>query len=98
MNVARRARNLKRLALVTIGALSVAAGCDETKAKPPAPTPHVTIAVVARKDVNLSIEAVGNLDGYVNAEIRARVHGVLQAQKYKDGATVKQGQLLFSID
>jgi membrane fusion protein (multidrug efflux system) len=90
--------NLKRLALLASGALSLAAGCDETKAKPPAPTPHVTVAVVARKDVNLTLEAVGNLDGYVNAEIRARVRGLLQAQKYKDGATVKQGQLLFSID
>jgi membrane fusion protein, multidrug efflux system len=74
------------------------AGCDETKAKPPAPPPHVTVSAVARRDVNLSIEAVGNLDGYVNAEIRARVRGVLQAQRYKDGATVKQGQLLFVID
>jgi membrane fusion protein (multidrug efflux system) len=90
--------NLKRLALLASGVLSLAAGCDETKAKPPAPTPHVTVAVVARKDVNLSIEAVGNLDGYVNAEIRARVRGLLQSQRYKDGATVKQGQLLFSID
>jgi membrane fusion protein (multidrug efflux system) len=74
------------------------AGCDETKAKPPAPPPHVTVSAVARRDVKLSIEAVGNLDGYVDAEIRARVRGVLQAQKYKDGATVKQGQLLFVID
>jgi membrane fusion protein (multidrug efflux system) len=90
--------NIKGRALVVIGALALAAGCDETKAKPPAPAPHVTVAVVARKDVNLSLEAVGSLDGYVNAEIRARVRGVLQAQKYKDGATVKQGQLLFSID
>jgi membrane fusion protein (multidrug efflux system) len=76
-----------------------AAGCEESKAKPgPPPPPHVTVAVVARRDINLSIEAVGSLDGYVNAEIRARVRGVLQGQKYKDGAAVKQGQLLFVID
>jgi membrane fusion protein (multidrug efflux system) len=41
---------------------------------------------------------VATLDGYVNAEIRARVRGVLEAQKYKDGAAVRQGQLLFTID
>ena len=46
----------------------------------------------------LTIEAVGNVDGFVNAEIRARVRGILQAQRYKDGAAVKQGQLLFVID
>jgi membrane fusion protein (multidrug efflux system) len=94
MTLGRRARR----ALAALSLAALAAGCDETKAKPPAPTPHVTVAVVARKDVNLSLEAVGNLDGYVNAEIRARVRGLLQAQRYKDGATVKQGQLLFSID
>ena len=75
-----------------------AAGCETSKPKPAAGPPHITVASVARRDVNLSIEAVGNLDGYVNAEIRARVRGVLQAQRYKDGAAVKQGQPLFAID
>ncbi|HTA19442.1 MAG TPA: hypothetical protein VK989_09125, partial [Polyangia bacterium] len=55
MTLGRRAR--RTLAALSLAAL--AAGCDETKAKPPAPTPHVTVAVVARKDVNLSLEAVG---------------------------------------
>ena len=90
-----------RLAALAIG-LGLAFGaaaCEESKAKPgPPPPPRVTVASVARRDVNLFIEAVGSLDGYVNAEIRARVRGVLQAQKYKDGAAVKEGQLLFSID
>lgn len=80
-----------------IAALAATA-CGAPKAKTAPPTPHVSVAAAARRDVNLSIEAVGNLDGYVNAEIRARVRGVLQAQKYKDGAAVKQGQLLFVID
>ena len=31
------------------------------------------------------------LDGYVNAEIRARVRGFLKSQQYKDGARVKSG-------
>lgn len=62
------------------------------------PPPRVTVAVVARRDVKLFLDAVGTLDGYINAEIRARVRGLLQAQKYKDGAAVKQGQVLFTID
>ena len=73
-------------------------GCEETKAKAPPPPPTVTVARAVRQDVALTIEAVGNVDGYVNAEIRARVRGILQAQRYKDGAAVKQGQLLFTID
>jgi membrane fusion protein (multidrug efflux system) len=62
------------------------------------PPPTVLVSPVGRRDVALYLEAVGNLDGYVNAEIRARVRGILQAQKYKDGAMVRQGALLFTID
>ena len=82
----------RRSMACVISAISVLAalGCEESKAKPgPPPPPHVSVAAVARRDVTLFIEAVGSLDGYVNAEIRARVRGFLQAQRYKDGATVK---------
>ena len=82
----------------TLALAAAAAGCEESKAKPPPVPPRVVVAPVARRDVTLYLDAVGSLDGYVNAEIRARVRGILQAQKYKDGATVKQGQLLFVID
>jgi membrane fusion protein (multidrug efflux system) len=79
--------------------LLVAVGCAESKATTPAPPPAaVVVTRVVRQDVPLFIEALGSLDGYVNAEIRARVRGILQSQRYKDGSTVKQGQLLFTID
>jgi membrane fusion protein (multidrug efflux system) len=41
---------------------------------------------------------VGTVNGYVNVEIRARVAGFLESQDYKDGAYVKAGTLLFTID
>lgn len=82
------------------GVMLLTIGCAESKATtsaaPPAPT--VQISPVVRQDVPLFFEALGNLDGYVNADIRARVRGILQAQRYKDGATVKEGQLLFTVD
>jgi membrane fusion protein (multidrug efflux system) len=84
--------------LALAGLALLGGACAETKAKAPPPTPTVIVAPVVRKDVALYLDAVGSLDGYVNAEIRARVRGLLQAQRYKDGAVVKQGQLLFSID
>ena len=73
-------------------------GCEESNVKAPPPPPTVTVARAVRQDVALYIDAVGNVDGFVNAEIRARVRGILQAQRYKDGAAVKQGQLLFVVD
>ena len=39
----------------------------------------------------LSSRRSATVDGYVNADIRARVRGVLQSQRYKDGATVQEG-------
>jgi membrane fusion protein (multidrug efflux system) len=79
--------------------MGLGAGCAESKATTaPAPPPTVVVATVEKRNVPLFIEALGNVDGYVNAEIRARVRGILLAQRYKDGAAVKEGQLLFSID
>jgi membrane fusion protein (multidrug efflux system) len=48
--------------------------------------------------VALYIEAVATIDGYVNADIRARVRGYLEKQTYKDGAYVKTGDTLFTIE
>jgi RND family efflux transporter MFP subunit len=78
-------------------ALALAA-CGQAKPKAAPPPPTVMVVPVAQRDVPLFIEAVASLDGYVNAEIRARVKGYLEAQKYKDGAAVKQGQPLFTIE
>jgi membrane fusion protein, multidrug efflux system len=74
-------------------------GC-KPEPKPPAapPPPKVVVAPVAARPVELIAEAVGEIDGYVNAEIRARVRGYLRGQSYRDGAQVKSGQVLFTID
>jgi len=76
---------------------SVCTSCAEKKPPPP-PPPKVLVSPVARADLALFIEAVGTLDGYVNADIRARVKGYLRTQEYKDGSPVKEGQLLFTIE
>jgi len=74
------------------------AGCAPPKKAPPPPPPTVVTAPVVKQDVSLYAEAVASLDGYVNADIRARVKGFLRTQNYKDGAPVKAGQLLFTIE
>jgi membrane fusion protein (multidrug efflux system) len=93
----RLAKGLVPVAL--LAGLLPLGGCTETKAKATAAgPPTVLVATVAQRDVPLTLEAVATVDGYVNAEIRARVRGFLQAQKYKDGASVKEGELLFVIE
>jgi membrane fusion protein (multidrug efflux system) len=85
--------------LVIVGLAIFVTGCAESKASTSLPAPPtVVVAPVVQKDVPLYIEALGSLDGYVDADIRARVRGILAGQRYQDGATVKPGQLLFNID
>ena len=84
--------------MLLVGSVHLA-GCDSKKAAATAPPPPtVLVAPVGRRDVPLYIEAVASVDGYVNADIRARVKGYLKSQNYKDGAAVKNGQLLFTIE
>jgi membrane fusion protein (multidrug efflux system) len=85
--------------LAIVGLVVFVTGCAESKASTSLPAPPtVVVAPVEQRDVPLYIEALGSLDGYINADIRARVRGILAGQRYQDGATVKPGQLLFSID
>jgi membrane fusion protein (multidrug efflux system) len=87
------------VSLAAVTALSALLGCDDTKkAQAAPPPPAVFVANVARRDVSLYIDAVGSLDGYNNADIRARVKGYLKTQDYKDGSPVKAGQTLFTIE
>ena len=41
---------------------------------------------------------VATTDGYVNAQIQPQVSGYLVRQDYKEGGTVRKGQVLFEID
>ena len=53
---------------------------------------------IAGRDVPLYREWVGTVDADVNADIRARVQGVIQSQDYTEGSVVKAGQLLFTLE
>jgi membrane fusion protein, multidrug efflux system len=60
--------------------------------------PEVEVVTVTHKDVPVYTEWVGTTEGLVNATIRAQVTGYLSRQTYKEGASVKKGELLFEID
>src|SRR5580698_4721559 len=75
--------------------LSASCGKQAPAAPPP---PVVSVAAVAQKDVPVYSEYIGTLDGYVNADARARVQGILLEQHYTEGSWVKTNQLLFVID
>lgn len=79
--------------------LLIVAGCEEKKQAPAAaPPPEVEVVQVIQQDVPVYAEWIGTTDGLVNAKIRAQVTGYLLKQTYKEGTTVKKGDLLFEID
>ena len=88
-----------RLGLVATCALTpwiAASGCQRVQPQPP--LPEVLVTDVVQKDVPIDTEWVGTTVGFVNAQVMPRVQGYLLRQDYKDGAHVKEGQLLFEID
>jgi len=72
-------------------------GCQKSQ-QPTTPPPDVEVVAVLQRDVPITKEWIGTLDGLVNAQIRPQVTGYLLRQNYKDGSFVKKGELLFEID
>lgn len=72
-------------------------GCGRQADQAP-PPPDVNVVSVAQQDVPVVREWVGYLDGFVDAQIRAQVSGYLVKQDYREGSSVRKGDLLFEID
>lgn len=73
-------------------------GCETQRAAPAPPPPDVVVTPVLQKDVPIYNEWVATLDGFDNAQIQPQVTGYIVAQTYREGSTVKKGQVLFEID
>jgi len=88
--------------LIVLAALMTSMGCgtkgehSAAAAQPPPPT--VIVTSVTQKTVPIYSEYVGQTRADNTVELRARVEGVLQKVYFKEGAGVRKGQLLFTID
>ena len=63
----------------------------------PAATP-VSVATVVRSEVAGWEEVSGRLEAVERVDIRSRVAGTIQAVHFREGALVKKGELLLTID
>jgi len=76
----------------------VAAGCKpENEYKPP-PPPVVSVTQPVRQTVIDYLYVTGNAQSVQYVTLVARVEGYLDSYNFKDGAIVKQGDLLFVIE
>lgn len=62
------------------------------------PPPAVTVANPVEKTVTEWDEYTGRFEAVDQVDVRARISGVLSEVKFRDGALVKEGDLLFVID
>jgi membrane fusion protein (multidrug efflux system) len=92
-----------RFATALLVAASLAA-CDRGDAAARAAQAPSSQAVAAKvreaaaQTVPIILEAVGQVQGSKEVEVRARVSGILLKQLYKEGQLVKEGAPLFQID
>lgn len=99
---------LTRASLLPVLVLLAAAlaACGESRSAggqggPPGfggPPPQVNVVVVQPQVLPVSFEYTGQTQGSREVEVRARVTGILLARNYTEGAAVRAGQSLFSID
>jgi membrane fusion protein, multidrug efflux system len=96
-------RILKRAvcgALLAAALTAALAACDSSGKTPTAAAapPPVTVVRVEPQQVPLTSSFTGRLSAYREANVLARVSGVLLKRLYTEGTEVKAGQPLFEID
>jgi membrane fusion protein (multidrug efflux system) len=90
-------RKFSSLVVLSIVLFFNACGGDKKETQS-APVAEIKVAKVSMKDIPLVMEFVGKTTGSIDAEIRARVDGVIETITFEEGKDVEEGQLLYTID
>lgn len=78
---------------------AVGGGCRRKAAQvPPPQTPIVPVSQPVERTVTDFADFTGRVSAVHSVDVRARVSGYLTQMPFKEGAEVKQGDLLFEID
>src|SRR6201986_2351780 len=93
----RRLRNTVGYAAV-LGVVLLVDGCKRTNQYAPPPPPKVSVAKPLAEKITRYLEATGNTASVASVDLVARVQGFVQAISYTDGAEVKTGDILFTIE
>jgi multidrug efflux system membrane fusion protein len=89
------------LAVAVASALWLGGGGVPSHAAEPAaamPAPDVTVAQVVLRPVSDASSFTGRIQAVDSIQIRPRVSGYIDSVHFQEGATVKKGDLLFTID
>ncbi|HEV3243214.1 MAG TPA: efflux RND transporter periplasmic adaptor subunit [Chthoniobacterales bacterium] len=72
-------------------------GVETAKSTQP-PVRPVLVAKVISKDVPIYLDEIGTCAAYETVQVQAQVSGKILARHFQDGADIKKGDLLFTID
>jgi RND family efflux transporter MFP subunit len=99
--LARRLRRPLDHCLVGAALLVAFTACERGDAKASkqaeAPIPTVLVAEVPQRTVQVGADFVARTEAVPTVEIRARISGVLEHVRFREGSEVKKGQVLFVI-
>lgn len=91
----------RRTSLLVAILLIILTGCSQEQAdsnNEKAALPEVEVHIVAITNTPLTVSVPGRLEAYRQAEIRARVAGIVTERLYHEGQEVKKGTPLFLIN
>jgi len=83
---------------IAVASILLLAACGQENRYVAPPPPRVTVAVPMQQSVTRNLEATGNTAAVNSADLVARVSGFVEEINYQDGALVKKGALLFTIE
>jgi membrane fusion protein (multidrug efflux system) len=88
------------LAVLSAATGAVLHGCGPAGSQPHGgmPPPEVNVVVVKPVSVPVTFEYTGQTAGFREVEVRSRVAGILERRNFEEGARVKKGQSMYTID
>jgi multidrug efflux pump subunit AcrA (membrane-fusion protein) len=98
MKTTQDTRSTLRFLVTAVSATLLLVGCERGTVEPPAALPRVGVAEVKRMTLPIVVSTNGTTKAINEVTIRARVKGFLKESKFKEGAYVKKGDLLLTID
>lgn len=86
------------MSLVATAVIALHGGRAQATADSTPPAPQVSVATVVDAEISTWDEFSGRLEAVERVEVRSRVAGAVQAVHFREGALVRQGDLLITID
>jgi membrane fusion protein, multidrug efflux system len=89
-----------RAEAVLLLAATLLSACDQSNQQTaaPAPPPAVIVAKVVRTEITPASTFTGRIEAVDKVDLRARVDGFIEKRLFVEGADVKEGDLLFTLD